>query len=124
VTEVTLGPGRLLAGALSVVFQPILELRGERRRLHSLEALVLESVARLGPRLEARVVAEGIESQAELWTVAALGIDLVQGFLLSPPLPSGEVPPGGWSPLLGSAGGTEDGVADGPRGFAAREVHA
>jgi len=85
---------------------------------------VLESVARLGPRMGARVVAEGVESQAELWTVAALGIDLVQGFFLSRPLPSGEVPPEGWSPLPGSEGAADAREAVNPQGLAAREVRA
>lgn len=46
---------------------------------------VLESIARLAPRLGSRAVAEGVEEQEDLWTLAALGIDFVQGFLLSGP---------------------------------------
>jgi len=37
-------------------------------------------------RLEARTVAEGVESRDELVAVEAAGIDLVQGFLLARPL--------------------------------------
>jgi EAL domain-containing protein (putative c-di-GMP-specific phosphodiesterase class I) len=47
---------------------------------------VLESVARLAERVGARVVAEGVETEAELASVVGLGIDLVQGFLFAPPL--------------------------------------
>jgi EAL domain-containing protein (putative c-di-GMP-specific phosphodiesterase class I) len=47
---------------------------------------VLESVARLAERVGARVVAEGVETRKELASVVGLGIDLVQGFLFSPPL--------------------------------------
>jgi EAL domain-containing protein (putative c-di-GMP-specific phosphodiesterase class I) len=46
---------------------------------------VLESIARLAPRLGARAVAEGVEEPDDLGTIRALGIDLVQGFLLSRP---------------------------------------
>jgi EAL domain-containing protein (putative c-di-GMP-specific phosphodiesterase class I) len=47
---------------------------------------VLDSIAHLAPRLGAQVVAEGVEELAELETITSLGIDLVQGFLLSRPL--------------------------------------
>ena len=50
-----------------------------------LRQAVVESVAHLAPRLGARVVAEGVETEDDLRTVAALGIELVQGFLLSRP---------------------------------------
>ena len=49
---------------------------------------ILEAVTQLVHRFAARVIAEGIETTAELALVAAVGIDLVQGFLLSPPLPA------------------------------------
>ncbi len=47
---------------------------------------ILGAVSQLAHRFAARVVAEGVETVAELAVVNALGIDLVQGFLLSPPL--------------------------------------
>jgi EAL domain-containing protein (putative c-di-GMP-specific phosphodiesterase class I) len=37
-------------------------------------------------RLEARAVAEGVETAHELVAVEAAGIDLIQGFLYSKPL--------------------------------------
>ena len=49
--------------------------------------VILDSLARMVRRLEARAVAEGVEDQNELVAVEAAGIDLVQGFLLARPLP-------------------------------------
>lgn len=46
---------------------------------------VLDSIARLASRLGARAVAEGVEQSEDLGTLATLGIDLVQGFLLAVP---------------------------------------
>jgi EAL domain-containing protein (putative c-di-GMP-specific phosphodiesterase class I) len=48
--------------------------------------VILDSLARMVQRLEARAVAEGVETRQELMAVEAAGIDLIQGFLLSPPL--------------------------------------
>jgi EAL domain-containing protein (putative c-di-GMP-specific phosphodiesterase class I) len=48
--------------------------------------VILDSLARMVHRLEARAVAEGVESRDELVAVEAAGIDLVQGFLMAPPL--------------------------------------
>jgi EAL domain-containing protein (putative c-di-GMP-specific phosphodiesterase class I) len=47
---------------------------------------VLRSIADLAHSFGARVVAEGIEEQADLDVVRSLGIDLVQGYLVSPRL--------------------------------------
>ena len=48
--------------------------------------VILDSLARMVRRLEARAVAEGVENRDELVAVEAAGIDLVQGFLLARPL--------------------------------------
>lgn len=48
---------------------------------------VLESIVHLANRLGVCVIAEGVTQFAELSLVVSLGIDLVQGYLLSPPLP-------------------------------------
>jgi len=48
--------------------------------------VILDSLARMVRRLEARAVAEGVEDQNELVAVEASGIDLVQGFLFARPL--------------------------------------
>ncbi|MFN2442436.1 MAG: EAL domain-containing protein [Thermoanaerobaculia bacterium] len=46
--------------------------------------IVLRSIAMLATELGAQVVAEGVERKEELETLLALGIRLVQGYLLSP----------------------------------------
>jgi EAL domain-containing protein (putative c-di-GMP-specific phosphodiesterase class I) len=48
---------------------------------------ILESIAKLASRFEGQVVAEGVEQTADLQTVLGLGIDLMQGFLLSMAVP-------------------------------------
>ena len=53
--------------------------------------MILDSLARMVRRLEARTVAEGVETRQELMAVEAAGIDLVQGFLLAPPLSRAEL---------------------------------
>jgi len=53
--------------------------------------VILDSLARMVRRLEARAVAEGVEDQNELVAVEAAGIDLVQGFLFARPLPRHEL---------------------------------
>jgi EAL domain-containing protein (putative c-di-GMP-specific phosphodiesterase class I) len=50
--------------------------------------VILDSLARMVRRLEARAVAEGVETARELVAVEAAGIDLIQGFLYSQPLTS------------------------------------
>lgn len=45
---------------------------------------VLESIVHLADKFEARIVAEGVEREQDFHTVKAVGIDLIQGFLLSP----------------------------------------
>lgn len=52
---------------------------------------LLESTAGLAAALGARVVAEGVELEADLAAVLDLGIDLVQGFFLSRPVSSGDL---------------------------------
>lgn len=47
---------------------------------------VLESIIHLAHSFGARVIAEGIEEPEDFQTVAALGVDLVQGFLLARPM--------------------------------------
>lgn len=47
---------------------------------------VIGSIEELARRFGARVIAEGVETEEDLLTVRALGVSLVQGFLLSKPL--------------------------------------
>jgi len=53
--------------------------------------VILDSLARMVRRLEARAVAEGVEDSHELVAVEAAGIDLVQGFLFARPMPREEL---------------------------------
>jgi EAL domain-containing protein (putative c-di-GMP-specific phosphodiesterase class I) len=39
-----------------------------------------------------RVVAEGVETAAQLDRLGEMGCDVVQGFLLARPLPAGDIP--------------------------------
>ena len=48
--------------------------------------VILDSLARMVRRLEARAVAEGVETARELIAVEAAGIGLIQGFLFAQPL--------------------------------------
>jgi EAL domain-containing protein (putative c-di-GMP-specific phosphodiesterase class I) len=61
--------------------------------------VILDSLARMVRRLEGRAVAEGVEDARELIAVQAAGIELVQGFLLSQPLPAADLIASGF--LLG-----------------------
>jgi EAL domain-containing protein (putative c-di-GMP-specific phosphodiesterase class I) len=65
--------------------------------------VILDSLARMIRRLEARAVAEGVEDRHELVAVQAAGIDLVQGFLFARPLPRAELLAGGYLPGLAPA---------------------
>ena len=47
--------------------------------------MIAASIASLGRELNATVVAEGIETPAELTTVQELGMDSAQGFYLAEP---------------------------------------
>lgn len=49
----------------------------------------IESIALLADRLNGRVIAEGVESQEDLATVTALGVDLVQGYHFGRPSGNG-----------------------------------
>ncbi len=47
---------------------------------------VLHSIAELAQKVGAHVVAEGVDNEADLDAVCAEGIEMVQGYLLSPPI--------------------------------------
>jgi EAL domain-containing protein (putative c-di-GMP-specific phosphodiesterase class I) len=57
---------------------------------------VVSSMTRLCRDLDMRVVAEGIESSAELETIVSLGCDYVQGYLLGRPGPALSISPHSW----------------------------
>jgi len=52
----------------------------------------VRAILTLGHSLRLTVVAEGVESQAQLQWLLAEGCDEVQGYLFSPPRPAAEVP--------------------------------
>ncbi|HEY6844175.1 MAG TPA: EAL domain-containing protein [Thermoanaerobaculia bacterium] len=47
----------------------------------------IESIRLLAERLGGRVIAEGVETESDLRALSRLGIRLLQGFLLAPPVP-------------------------------------
>ena len=57
---------------------------------------VLDSIAQLGLRLGARVIAEGIEEPTDLLTLTDCGIDLAQGYLFAVPLSASDLITSGW----------------------------
>jgi predicted signal transduction protein with EAL and GGDEF domain len=49
-------------------------------------AMLVDSIIAMGHALQLRIVAEGVETQAQLRYLRSAGCDLVQGFVFSPPL--------------------------------------
>jgi EAL domain-containing protein (putative c-di-GMP-specific phosphodiesterase class I) len=54
--------------------------------------MILESSARLGRGLMMRVVAEGVETQADWDTVRVAGVDFVQGYFVAKPMAAAAIP--------------------------------
>jgi EAL domain-containing protein (putative c-di-GMP-specific phosphodiesterase class I) len=52
---------------------------------------VIGAVQHLATHFGAEIVAEGVEEEEDLAELLGLGINLIQGFLLSRPVPAGEV---------------------------------
>jgi EAL domain-containing protein (putative c-di-GMP-specific phosphodiesterase class I) len=74
---------------------------------------VVQAVIQLAHGLGMEVVAEGVETQAQMDVLGAQGCDLVQGFHIARPMPAADVPgwmrdrehtSSLWSPLAGLAG--------------------
>jgi len=55
------------------------------------DAAIVETIVTLAMRLGLRVIAEGIETEAQLRSLQKLGCPLGQGFLLGRPAPAGEI---------------------------------
>jgi diguanylate cyclase (GGDEF)-like protein len=55
------------------------------------DAAIISAIVDLSRALDARVVAEGVETEDQLRRVRALGCDLAQGFLFARPLPPDEI---------------------------------
>jgi EAL domain-containing protein (putative c-di-GMP-specific phosphodiesterase class I) len=76
---------RLPVSELKIDQSFVRELVNDRRD----QAIVALTIG-LGHSLDMRVVAEGVEDQATLDLLAGLGVDVIQGYLLSRPQPAGE----------------------------------
>jgi diguanylate cyclase (GGDEF)-like protein/PAS domain S-box-containing protein len=63
---------------------------------------IVQATIRMAKALNMRVVAEGVERVDQLVALSEMGCDFIQGFLLSPPVPAGDVPylVGDCQPLL------------------------
>ena len=73
---------------------------------------VVQAVIQLAHGLGMEVVAEGVETEAQMQVLSRQGCDLVQGFHIASPMPAADVPgwmrdrehtPSLWSPLPGPA---------------------
>jgi diguanylate cyclase len=74
---------------------PVDEIKIDRAFIQELEArpedeVIVASTIGLGHALGMKVVAEGVEARASFDTLARLGCDLVQGYLIAKPLPVDE----------------------------------
>jgi diguanylate cyclase (GGDEF)-like protein len=74
---------------------PLDELKIDRSFIRAVpaspaDAAIVQTIIVLARSLGLRVVAEGVESQAQLRFLAELGCDEYQGFLYSPPVPAAE----------------------------------
>ncbi len=72
---------------------PIDVLKIDRSFIHALpddpdDAAISEAIVRLGHTLNLEIVAEGVETQAQLDFLAALGCDTAQGYHIAAPLPA------------------------------------
>jgi len=86
------GKGQTSLGHLSAL--PLAELKIDRGFVddmleHPANAAIVHSVIDLGHNLGLRVVAEGVETAEVLAHLSDRGCDLVQGYLLSRPIPLG-----------------------------------
>ena len=77
---------------------PVTELKMDRSFVATVctddrSRLIVSSTIDMAHALDLRVVAEGVESAAVSAEVVALGADLLQGYHLSPPMPSDQVEP-------------------------------
>ncbi len=84
------GSGQTSLGLLANL--PISELKIDRSFIQDIHAhpakeSIVRSMVELGHQLDLAVVAEGVETEAELTTVLSTGCDLIQGFFYSRPMP-------------------------------------
>ena len=55
------------------------------------KSYIAESIIQLAHRLNLEVIAEGVETEEQLRTLVNKNCDIIQGFIFSEPLPSGQV---------------------------------
>ena len=55
------------------------------------DALIIRSTIELGHNMGLQIVAEGVETEAALKQLQAMGCDLAQGYLMSRPLPADDL---------------------------------
>ncbi|MDD3446633.1 MAG: EAL domain-containing protein, partial [Zavarzinia sp.] len=53
--------------------------------------LIIRATIELGHALGLQIIAEGVETAGQARDLAALGVDVYQGYFLSPPLPEDEL---------------------------------
>jgi EAL domain-containing protein (putative c-di-GMP-specific phosphodiesterase class I) len=75
---------------------PIDKLKIDRSFIHDLagsadDASIVRAIISLAHSLRLKVVAEGVETSAQLEQLKALGCDQYQGFFMSPAVPAAEV---------------------------------
>jgi EAL domain-containing protein (putative c-di-GMP-specific phosphodiesterase class I) len=83
-----LGAGYAALGALATLEPEIVKLDMSLIRdldRHPTKRRVVAAIASLCRELGGRVVAEGVETEAEYTAVVDAGIDLIQGYLLAKP---------------------------------------
>jgi EAL domain-containing protein (putative c-di-GMP-specific phosphodiesterase class I) len=62
---------------------------------------IIEAIIAMASALDLSVVAEGVEGQDQVDTLARLGVNLMQGYLFSPPLPAAKLgDPRAWAGTL------------------------
>jgi diguanylate cyclase (GGDEF)-like protein len=76
---------------------PVQTLKIDRSFIHAMQSdptarTLVETIIKLAHTLRLKVVAEGVETKAELAVLAALGCDEMQGYLFSKPVPPEKVP--------------------------------
>lgn len=52
---------------------------------------IVKSITNIAHSIGLKVVAEGVEDEQQFTTIRSLGLERVQGYYLSPPLPADEV---------------------------------
>jgi EAL domain-containing protein (putative c-di-GMP-specific phosphodiesterase class I) len=71
------------------------------------DAAIVRSVIALAHELDAQVIAEGVEDEATLDELAALGADMAQGYYFTRPMPLGELVAWYESPLIAGRVGAD-----------------